>query len=751
MKTPFSRSDEDWYRAWDKTRFMVQLNDGSWISEESLVRLPPVELERLKQSQRGRPMDLIGLDFETYGSVSLPDHGLDRYISDQYFRPLIASISYDDLGREIRHTFDFVENFDDARRGLAAQLGFNTRIAVHNAGFEKAVLDWLQISVPYDRFIDSAVVARAAGAASKLEAAAPQLLGIEKMEMGRDLIKLFSIPGKYQEKYGSMEFHPDVVLEHPAEWKKFKEYCELDASLSRRIANRYLDYLSPNELAFQALTMRMNSVGWPVDVAAVEEMQRRYLENQAAALELFRSDCDAEDLNLNSLPQLKEWCAERGVKASSFDEKHVERMLKAIGKKLNGMLPDDPKHEDYAQVYQLLATKQTLGGSSLKKLQVILDRVGHDGRLRDQYLHCGAGQTLRTTGTGVQMQNLPRLSGELLDVATLYDDAVDWTNTEMADNLRQVFTSSDPNGLLLVGDFSSVESRGLAWIAGEEWKLEAYRQGRDMYKVLAERILGTPYDLVTKSERTFGKVGELGCGYGAGGPAVREFADGMGVELTEAEAARLVYDWRDANPKVTELWDQLNRMLQEIVFGDTLTEYCHLPDGFLLLLSTVRTPESLIRQHPGAKSVRLTITRADGGTVMHRVFHGCYRRGRNVGYYKPSDRKTGDLWKNWYIDSKTKQKRFYELYGGKLAGIVTQSFCREIFFRTLREVQRWADTHRELTVIGQFHDEIVVDKKPSLASVLVFEQDLKKLMSDPGEFKTFPLAAEVKSAYRYIK
>lgn len=738
----------------DSSRRMVQLNDGSWVSEESLAQLRSDALEYLAATQRGRrPMDLVGLDFETYGSVNLPAHGLDRYTSDPHFRPLIASVAWFENGRAVEVTFDFVADYELALRELEAMLrGESTYICAHNAGFEKAVLDRIGLHFETERFFDSAVVARAAGGGSRLEAAAPQLLGVEKMAEGKDLIKLFSIPGKYQEKRHTQAFCGDVVEEHQPEWATFKKYCEIDARLSLRLVRELLDQTTSNERHYQWLTMRMNQVGWPVDVASVEEMQRRYLENQEAALQQFREDCDAAELNVSSLPQLKAWCAERGVKATSFDEKAVVRLLTRIETKMEAMHPGDPKLDGYAEVRRLLLTKQILGGSSLKKLQVILDRVGADGRLRDQYLHCGAGQTLRTTGTGVQMQNLPRLSGELRVMDTLSDDDVDWTNDEMAHNLRQVFTSSHPQGRLIVGDFSSVESRGLAWLAGEEEKLEAFRQGLDVYKVGAAKQFGVGYDQVTKTQRTFGKVGELGCGYQAGGGAVRDFAAGMGVELTEEEAAQIVYDWRSANPKIVEFWDTLNLALLQVVQGRQPLVLIQLQHGFRLSLQRCDTPASLAAQHPGAQSVMLCVENPDLllRPFLMRKFHGCYMRGRNVGYYKPSDRKTGDLWKNHYTDPKTKQLRFYELYGGKLAGILTQSFCRELFFLVLWQVQAWADRFGH-TVVGQFHDEIVVDWTPGGRSLELTEAEMRRLMSDPGIVTGFPLAAEVKSAYRYIK
>jgi len=698
-------------------------------------------------------MSVVGLDFETYGAESLPKHGLARYVGDKSFQPLIGSVSADGY----KQRFDLTYERSRQSRELRELIG-PSQIVAHNAPFEQAVLAHLGLDYPSSRFIDSAVVARAAGASGHLAGAAPQLLDHDKLADGQRLIKLFSIPGAYQEASGSRLFDPQVIADHPAEWDLFGEYCDLDAELGRLIVRDYLHTLTGRELKYMAITMDMNATGWCVDVPLVEEMQRRYLENQEQALYDFRQDCDAADLNLNSLKQLKEWCAARGVKASSFDEKHVDTLLARLTKKIeSGTVTDQAKLNGYLDVEALLKTKQILGGSSLKKLQVILDTAIEDTwnpgryRLKDQYLHCGAGQTLRTTGRSAQMQNLKRLK-VVADMDELLDPGSEWNNTRLAENLRQVFTATDVNGRLIVGDFSGVENRGLAWEAGEDWKVAAFRQGQDLYKVLASKIYGVDYDGVTKEQRQIGKVGELSCGYGAGAGAVQAFASNMGTHLEEAEAATLVRDWRAANPKIVIFWEQLDTMLHNIVEERSSVENLHLPDGFVLTMAHITTPVSLLKLHPSAVSVKLEVRDRNGAPFLKRYFHGCYVRGRNICYYKPTERKTGDVWKNNFVDPKTKQVRFYELYGGKLAGILTQSFCRELFMQSLANVHRWCETtNGQVRLVGQFHDEIVLDWKPGTRGLEHCKTTLTTLMSDPGKVASFPLAAEIKDDYRYTK
>jgi DNA polymerase len=701
--------------------------------------------------------ELIGLDFETYSAVDLPKHGLARYVEHETFTPLIASVAKESSSTNQRYyteTVQFVVDPDGAASMLSKMIG-NATIVAHNASFEQAVLDRIGLHYMSNRFIDSAVVARAAGAAGRLEAAAPQLLATDKLESGKNLMRLFSIPPK--DAAPNRYFDPQVVVDNPDDWLEYIHYCEVDAELGLQLVQDYLHVLGPNELAYQAVTMDMNNYGWSLDLDTVREMQRRYKWNQEHTLQRFRDHHDAKDLNLNSLKQMKEWCEKRGIKATSFDEKHVAKLLDRIEKKLASSAKiTAEQYDNYNAVRDLLITKQVMGGSSLKKLQVMLDTAVEDHwypgryRLQDQYLHCGAGQTLRTTGRSVQMQNLKRLA-TIGDMGELTDEANHWDNTKLAENLRQVFTASSTGGALVVGDFSSVESRGLAWLAHEDWKLHAYRQGQDLYKVLAGKIFGVPYDAVTKEQRQIGKVGELSCGYGAGPDAVVTFAENMGVQLEKAEATKLVWDWRDANPNIVELWEQLNEMLHQVVSGVKNHARWELNDGKHVLLTSFTPPRSLTDINPHSVSVRMSVNKNDGTVVLNRYFHGCHRRGRNVVYYKPSELKTGELWKDTFIDPKTKLRRHHELYGGKLAGILTQSFCRELFFESMLEVDKWCKTIGQVTPVGQFHDEIVLDVKPGRLDLRDVEHKLARLMSSSAIAPSFPLAAEVKHDYRYTK
>ena len=686
-----------------------------------------------------------GLDFETFGSRDLRTVGLDNYIRDPLFTPLLAS-------RAVRHGDGNIHLYryrllypsqkhalkrDHAEDIYKYNLG---GYAAHNASFERRVIkrswsDW------DPNIVDTATMARINGASSSLEKAAPQLLGLNKVSSGKALIQKFCVgstpPGEeiYDDKY----------------WSEFEYYCDVDAELSLLLAEAFYD---PTEDRYEQLTDRMNQVGWTVDMEAVHQMKYIAELNKEQALDQFRKQYDPKgELNLNSLKQLKEWCRDHKVAASSFDEEHVGELIQRIERRADKTgWPDDLR-----AVQEMLLTKQTIGGAALKKLPVIERLTADDGKLRNQYLHCGAGQTRRTTGYGVQMQNLKRLGHLKRDMEELFSDPTSWVNDQLAENMRQLFTSSHPEGFLLVGDFSSVESRGLAYLAGQEDKLEAYRNGLDQYKVGAAKHYVIDYEDVTKDQRTFGKVGELSCGYQAGPGAVRDFAKKMGVILTPDEAGEIVDSWRTSNSKIVELWSNLDQLLRDSVIAQADSVHLlRLAHGLLLEVIVKNPPKSLAEIHPGCKTLELNMYTPENTQIMSRVFQGVYLRGNTICYYKPSDRVTGPVWVREWKNPKTKRMEFFTIYGGKLSGILTQSFCREIYFSVLKRVEAWAAGFENLKVIGQFHDEIILDWVPpqptmDKCSSLMFAQTSLKTLMGSTTLKGFPLDADVGADYRYTK
>lgn len=704
-------------------------------------------------------MAYAGLDFETYCDLSLPEVGLDRYVNHPSFRPLLASVAR----RGSKQDFDLLD--PEGYRAFHAYLALRQTslvFAAHNADFERAVLK--RIGSPLIRVVCTAAMAREMGSSSSLWHASRQLLNIEKLEEGADLIKKFCMP----------PCNPDDIDLDSADWKLFREYCGVDANCSLEIAILYETFRqstvgSAPVVPYESLTSSINFQGWPVDVDLVKKMHELAETNIETHLTWFKEcilDKD-EKLNFNSTPQLRKWVKKRGLNIQSFNElsvhKWVNKIQAQLNKKQNGLTPD--QISSLVQVANMLNLKKELGGASIKKLPAILKTTGDDARLRFQYLHYGAAQSARTSARGVQLQNLKRLTEFPLDVD---DDQVLAlaSNEELGAAIRQVFKASHPEGCLIVGDLSSIESRGLAHIAGEEWKMDAFKAGKDLYKVQAASMYKTRYEDVTKMQRTSGKVGELSCGYGAGGGAVRSFAEKMGIDMTLLEANKLVVDFRAANQGVVKLWksleDALRKLLLEFSFGRGYQAAVRVPlgGGLMAKFESTHTPSSLIKQEPDKNlvSVKMSLAMFDGYTILSRIFHGCYLQGRNILFFKPSTIKSGPLWKDRYRDQKSGQTKLYSLYGGKLTGILTQSMCREIFFYGMRAVHDWL-YNKPSSIVGQFHDEIVVEFVPESHSRLNYnsqriavENKMHGLMTQgPAWLSDFPLEANVESAVRYLK
>ena len=722
--------------------------------------------------------DFIGLDFETFGLVDLPKHGLERYVSDPSFEIIIASIA--EKGRDTIR-FDFVESGASLIRFkvlIRSYLDRGYTIVAHNAGFERRVLKWLGFTNIDHRVIDSAVMARLLHVGSKLEVASRQLTDSHKLEAGYHLMRVFSIPHEGYTK-PSREF-----CEARAEdWETYGYYCDVDAEAGLDIVLTGIDILRQlgdthtweRECAYELLTAAQNQAGWPVDLEAVKWMNNRSWANSEIAKAQFIQSVGG-DLNFKSPIQLKKFCHDRGIMVKSLDKYQAPVWLDKVNKMLLDPTASKEDLQKWSEVQTMLEIKLEIGGSMLSKLPKILDLVSADGRLRDQYFHLGAGQTFRTTGKSVQMQNLARLDKKLRDLSTLSDYSVEWSNTDMAGQLRQVFLASEEKGELFVGDFSAVESRGLAYLAGEEWKLDVYREGRDLYKELVVKYDGIPYEDVTDELRPKGKYSELSAGYQASGRAVQEFMFRLGFVISLEEATEWVINWREACPAIVKFWHDLDDLLHYVV-ASRMRRTIEVGYGMLVDITPFTLP-SMAEKHPGSTSLCIRLYQpGNDEAIVTRFVHGVYQVKSNnrtgLAYYKATE-TLGEkgLWSdiNETATQKANQgkakgaKRVSvknTIYGGKLAGILTQSLCRELFFVALAELAERLKGVANANIIGQFHDEVVTEWAPPGFELkdwevqeMVTAEQLKTIMHEVMShtfLEGFPLDAEIKHAHRYIK
>ena len=532
-------------------------------------------------------MRRLWLDYETKSMHNLKQCGLDRYAKDPTTEILMLAWAFDEeyprlwlpcLGEPMPAE-------------LHAGLTDSTVIkCAWNFNFEKDITQYkLGIAIPLPEWYDPNVLCAYMSLPIGLDRAGKALdIDEQKIHTTGDKrgVKLFSNPTK--QKKTVLKKNPDAPAfyfknweTNPEDWKAFCEYCIQDVLAERGVWHAAVAFKSPmteGERQAWLLDQRMNDNGVWIDAAYVSNAKALALGEVEKILDEMKLETGLE--NPNSRDQMLGWLSERGYPYDSLDVEHVEEALK-----LSHLKP---------LVRKILELKQKIGGSAYTKLQKIEDLVGADGRLRDQFIYHGA-HTGRWAGRGVQLQNLYKPDREVsralgalvsniregkLDIPTIISDyntevdlwalghptekpqphlkAENFTVMEcVASTIRAAFAAA-PGNKLVVGDLAQIESRVLAAIAQCHTMMDAYANGRDLYKEVMAAQLGIPLSEVTKAHRDRGKVIILGCGYGMGWEKFIEYALTYGIVLSEKEAKEAVYGFRDTYPEIVSFWGELN-------------------------------------------------------------------------------------------------------------------------------------------------------------------------------------------------
>lgn len=688
----------------------------------------------------------IVIDFETYSDVDLRKASIHEYVSSPFFKPLL--FGFTTFGKTDQNVWD-LHNMSFREIADRFHLNFPVHSTLHcfNQMFEYKVLERIGVQVEDYVFEDIAIYGRMYGLNGSLEAMLRQGTTDRKMD--------YSLSFFTQPQAGSKEFNKNLPDQYPSQWSLFKDYCMTDVLVEKNLLNSIGFADTFKELRLNAeMTHDMNLRGWTVDMRLLDRMLVEYSELVDREVHAFRTAVpQAAALNFNSYPQLKKFCYDRGVKLNSFTQDTMPTAMKVLERRLASSKPlSDVQEENYQQVYSLLELKIKMGGAAPRKLKRIKQlAVESDGQFKlfDNYVHCGAPATWRTTSVGAQIQNLPRLHNPVSLARKIKKNQPLFTDVQtLTGNIRQIFTASHPKGELIIGDLSSIESRGLAWLAGEQTKLDLYSTGQPVYEHNAMEYFGlqTVFD-VTPQQRTFGKVMELGCGYQVGPSAFQDFAHSMGIEVSESEAISLVQAWRDKWFKTQQFWNSLN----DCMWNAISTSH----------RSSVQTDNVEIHMFPFAngfislpEKMSLKIQMRRGGEyLLTRYIHGVHESQGAISYYKPRREKTGPAWTKTFVNPKTKKPQEYTLYGGKLAGILTQSLCRELFFYLGNEVSRDLASRR-VSLIGQFHDEFIADWNPDVARIPMLDAVSamhSRMTRTNSKFPGLPLEAVVKHSYRYNK
>ena len=486
------------------------------------------------------------IDLETFSSVDISSAGAFKYTEGPDFEIMLVAYAWGDGPVQV---MDMVQGTPtpEWERFVAALLDPSVVKVAHNSAFERAALSRvLGRDLPPEEWEDTMILAAYNGLPLSLDGAGAALgLRDQKIKEGSALISYFCKPCKPTKANGQRTRN---LPEHaPDKWARFVEYCRRDVEVAQAIYGRLgSSPVTPFERRIWALDARINERGVLVD----QELAR----SAVAVDEAFTAELRAEMQKLtgldnpNSIAQLKDWLERCGHFSESLDKAAVSDML--------AKTPDPV-------VARVLQLRQMLGKTSTTKYGTMLAAAGTDGRMRGLTQYYGAGRTGRWAGRLVQLQNLPQNHLDAIESVRELVRARDLATLEMIfDNVSDVLSQlirtalvAKPGHTFLVADFSAIEARVIAWMAGEQWRQDVFAQGGDIYCSSASQMFKVPVEKhgVNGHLRQKGKVAELACGYGGGVNALIAFgADKMG--LTEPEMADIVAQWRAASPTIPKFW-----------------------------------------------------------------------------------------------------------------------------------------------------------------------------------------------------
>lgn len=609
------------------------------------------------------------VDLETYSGADLSKTGVHRYVEDPDFEILLIGYSLDNSPVTVIDMTDPAGQGEELADFLRILNNKNIIKTAWNSIFERSALSaWLQREMPPEQWEDTMIRGLECGLPASLAAAGAALgLPEDKLKdpVGKALIQYFCKPCRPTKANGGRT--RNLPQHDPARWKLFIEYNRKDVVTEMAIREKLLKYEPhPNEWALWRMDQRMNDNGVRLDVPMIEkivrydERNRKKLQEEAMAITGLS--------NPNSLAQLKPWLASQGAPVEQLRKDDVDRMLTED-------LPTD--------VRRVLEIRKALGKTSVAKYSAMEGAVCRDGRLRGILQFYGANRSGRWSGKLVQTHNLARNSLPDLDLARELAAAGDFETMDtlfgepsfvLSELIRTAFIPSE-GCRFVVSDFSAIEARVLAWLAGEDWTLEAFRNGKDIYCETASMMYHVP--VVKHGQngelRQKGKIATLACGYQGGIGAMK--AMDRGGSIPEEELQSVVDQWRAANPNVVKLWKACEKAAM-----------------------------TAINEH---RTVRV----AKGRIVFGRIDGHLFVRlpsGRKLCYWQAHVREDPATGREQIVymgvSQATKQWGLTETYGGKLVENITQATARDCLAVAMQRV-----TAMGYSIVMHVHDEMIVD------------------------------------------
>ena len=640
-------------------------------------------------------MRILSIDIETYSDVDLSKSGVYPYAESDNFEILFFGYSVDGHPPQVIDLANGEQLPDDI---IAALTDPNVIKTAYNAMFERICIS-KHLGLPKGTYLDptqwhcTMVWAATLGLPMSL-AGVGAVLGLDKQKMseGKDLIKFFCIPDKDGNRH-----HPKV---HPGKWELFKSYNCRDVEVEIAIQQRLAKYPVPNFVWNEYhLDQQINDRGIGVDMELVRHAItiNEDIKNEITAEIQALTMLD----NPNSVQQMKEWLAENGMETESLGKQAVKELLETAPPELA----------------KVLSLRQQLAKSSVKKYDAMLSSHCIDDRIRGMFQFYGANRSGRFSGRLVQLQNLYRNSMPHLDTARdliKADDieTLDLLFGDIPDVLSQLIRTAlvpkAPYKRFIVADFTSIEGVVLSWLAGEQWRLDVFKNGGDIYCISASKIFGVPVVKhgINGHLRQKGKIAELACGYGGSVGAMKAMgAQEMG--LSDDEIQQIVTDWRDASPNIVKLWWDVDRAVKKCIKEKTeanvkgLHIFCE--SGFLF----IELPS-----------------------------------GRRLAYVKPKigENKFGGESVTYMGVGEQKKWERIESYGPKFVENIIQGIAQDILLHAMMNL-------RDYRIVAHVHDEVIIEATDDIT----VDEIVQKMCITPRWARGLTLRADGYECEFYMK
>nr|WP_144364488.1 DNA polymerase [Lacrimispora amygdalina] len=633
---------------------------------------------------------ILEMDVETYSDVDLIKCGVYAYADSSAFEVLLFAYSFDGEETQI---IDLAQGEMIPAEVKSAIFDDSVTKTAFNANFERTCLSkYFGTQLSPDSWHCSAVQAAMLALPRSLEDVGA-VLGLDKQKMkeGKELIRYFCVPCKPTKANGGRT--RNLPHHAPEKWELFKTYCKRDVDVEKAIRQKLRHFPIPeSEMEMYRLDQEINDRGVLVDLALVhqaiscESLHKEIVTKRAYELTGLE--------NPNSVAQLKSWLTGRGMEIDSLSKKTVADLIK----------------EADGEVEELLKLRLLMAKTSVKKYEAMERSVCKDGRVHGLLQFYGANRTGRWAGRLVQVQNLPQnhivdlelarnlvKQGRFEDVELFYDS----TPNVLSELIRTAFIPKE-GCRFLVADFSAIEARVLAWLSGEQWRLDVFASHGKIYEASASAMFHVPIEEITKGSplRQKGKISELALGYGGSVGALTSMG-ALDMGLTEEELSPLVSTWRNANPHITQFWWDVDAAAIK-----TMTEKRETRVG------------------------RITFFYRSG------ILFAMLPSGRKLAYVKPrmAVNKFGRNGLTYEGIGESGKWGRIETYGPKLVENIVQGTARDLLAEAMLRLKK-----RGYQIVMHIHDEAVLEVPDGVSSV----EEVCSIMAEQPEWAVgLPLRAD---------